>query len=226
MTPASEAHDLPPGVHPVAAVLPWYLSGTLRAVECAEVVEHLQHCPECRAELDSLLELTAVLQTVYQAMPYPSQQVRKAVMALTRPVAAAGSIHAPLHQPRSAGDRFADAIRYWFQPKWAPTVVVAVLAVQAGLLVWSLPRDSEEPQVMTRSLTPAALRVNVTFNPQATEQDIRSLLHSLGAGVVAGPTPEGAYLVEIPPDNARVLQAKLAALRDNRALVLHMSPAN
>jgi hypothetical protein len=83
-----------------------------------------------------------------------------------------------------------------------------------------------EPQITTRSLTAAALRVNVVFNPQATEQDIRSTLHSLGASVIAGPTPEGAYLVEIPPGNAMVLQAKLAALRENRAVVQSLSPVN
>jgi hypothetical protein len=225
MTPVNEARELPPGVHPTVAVLPWYVTGTLRAVECAEVADHLEHCPTCRAELESLHELAAVLQTVYQGMPDPSQHVRRAVMAVTRPVAVVSGTTA-LDRTRSVGDRLADAFRYWFRPKWAPTVAVAVLAVQAGLLVWSLPRESVEPQVTTRSLTAAALRVNVVFNPQATEQDIRSTLHSLGASVIAGPTPDGAYLVEIPPGNALVLQAKLAALRENRAVVQSLSPVN
>ncbi|NJO35342.1 MAG: hypothetical protein HC869_21895, partial [Rhodospirillales bacterium] len=41
-------------IHPEAALLPWYLNGTLGDAESRQVAGHLQSCAACRSELDEL----------------------------------------------------------------------------------------------------------------------------------------------------------------------------
>lgn len=215
---AHEERELPPGVHPVAAALPWYINGTLQSMECDQVADHLQRCAACRAELESLLKLSSRLQAAYRAAPEPSPQVRKAVMAEVASAAQAGV--AATKRTGALGVRLQDLIRSWFAPKWAPTIALAVVLMQAVLLFWSLPtRTPPQPEVTVRSLAAAPLRLSVVFNPVATEADIRSALRELGANVVAGPTEKGDYVIELAPGDPQALQRKLAALRENRRIV-------
>lgn len=221
---AQEERELPPGVHPIAAALPWYVNGTLRGMECDQVADHLQHCEACRAELDSLLKLSSRLQAAYRTLPEPSPQVRKAVMAEVQSATQAKAAK-PGRVP------LPELIRSWFAPRWAPTFALAVVLMQAGLLAFyalstqapqvdpSREGGNPSPEVTSRSLAAAPLRLSVVFNPLATEREIRSALQELGANVVAGPTEAGAYLIEIAPGDPQVLQRKLTALRENRQLV-------
>jgi Putative zinc-finger len=218
MTPtAHDERELPPGVHPIAAALPWYVNGTLQSVECDRVAEHLKHCETCRAELESLLQISARLQSVYRTLPEVSPQVRGTVMAAVRS-AGRDDIRAK-DRGGALGVRLPDLIRSWFAPKWAPTVALGVVLVQAATLVWVLPLQAPQPEVTSRSVGAAPLRLSVVFNPLATERDIRTALRDLEANVVAGPTRDGAYLIEIAPGDPQALQRKLMALRENRELV-------
>ena len=221
--PTTEERELPAEVHPVAAVLPWYVNGSLPAFECASVAEHLKNCAACRAELDSLVKFTIRLRGTYQAMPDPSPQVRKAVMVEVRPSASAAT-RGRSDESQTAIDRLAEFIRGWFMPKWAPTFAVTLLVAQLGLIVWSMQAGQLESPVTSRSLAPAAVRISVVFNPSATERAIRNGLRDLGAKLVSGPTDEGAYLIEIAPGDAQVLQRKLTAFRENHELVLRVQP--
>ena len=62
--------------------------------------------------------------------------------------------------------------------------------------------------VASRGLAPAPVRLEVTANPTTTELAFRSVLLSLSAHVVAGPTSDGRYLLELGDANpARVAAA-------------------
>jgi hypothetical protein len=58
-------------------------------------------------------------------------------------------------------------------------------------------------------------RLRLVFNPQATELQIRTLLQALGARVVDGPLPGGAYIVEVAPADPKAFGDKLRAARAN-----------
>jgi len=222
MTPAAhEDLELPPGVHPIAAALPWYINGTLQSIECDQVAEHLSHCEACRTELDALLKISSRLQTTYLSMPEPSPQVRKAVMT---------EVHATPQTPARPAKRAAvlparlpELIRSWFAPKWVPTIALAVVLMQAAVLLWTLPGRAPQPTVTSRSVAAAPLRLSIVFNPLATEGQIRSVLRELKANVVAGPTENNAYVIEIAPGDPLTLQRRLAGLRENHQLVQSIS---
>ncbi|HIC95898.1 TPA: zf-HC2 domain-containing protein [Candidatus Bipolaricaulota bacterium] len=46
----------------IRELLPWYVNGTLRGEELAEVERHLRRCRRCRAEVEELRELQAGLE--------------------------------------------------------------------------------------------------------------------------------------------------------------------
>jgi hypothetical protein len=49
----------------------------------------------------------------------------------------------------------------------------------------------------TRSADPRG-RLRMAFVDTVREQDIRSLLLAFGATIIGGPSPQGAYLVQVP----------------------------
>jgi anti-sigma factor RsiW len=67
---------LPPGVHPQALLLPWYLSGTLAESEQQDVTGHLAGCAACRAELAALTRDRHLVREALSASPQAACQVR------------------------------------------------------------------------------------------------------------------------------------------------------
>src|SRR5258708_29076263 len=140
---------LEPEVHPVAVLLPWYLSGTLPTPERERVDQHLQTCADCRAELSLLQAMRADVDAVESAVR-PSSRAFETVMAQVRAEAPARARSAQPERTKPAGlveprgprsskrlgllDQLAAATRALFAPKWVPAAAVAVLVVQFGVL--------------------------------------------------------------------------------------------
>jgi hypothetical protein len=98
----------------------------------------------------------------------------------------------------------------------------AVILLLVGLLVWqglrlrSAPEGAASAVYQTLSepaAAPAAgIALRVMFSPQASEREIRGLLHGVRGQIAAGPSPIGVYTIEIPPDGDPVAVV-LARLR-------------
>ena len=76
----NEPEELGGEVHPVATLLPWYVSGTLKEDERQQVVQHLERCQACREELEELTTLRTQLKPVFSELPGSSPQLHQAVM--------------------------------------------------------------------------------------------------------------------------------------------------
>jgi hypothetical protein len=69
------------------------------------------------------------------------------------------------------------------------------------------------------------MRLQVVFNPTATEADIRGLLKSLGARIIDGPTPTGAYRLELTGGDPQSVAEKLRAARLRRDILQSLDVA-
>jgi hypothetical protein len=111
----------------------------------------------------------------------------------------------------------------------------AVILLLVGFLAWSASSRpgaaptaaSLQPAYRTLSNPDAApvptVRLRVMFSPRATEKEIRELLHGIHGEITAGPSPSGAYTVEVPAasDPAGVV---LARFRSEPQVVLFAEP--
>ena len=68
----------------------------------------------------------------------------------------------------------------------------------AGATLLSLSRP--DYRALGSSQAPAAAKILVMFNADATEEDIRHALRQSGASLVGGPTSANAYLLHVAPD--------------------------
>ncbi len=200
-------------------LLPWYVNGTLEAAERRRLEEHLADCPACRAELEAEQAVAEALRAGAEEAPAPHpQQLERLLERLDE---------APEPQPASARrpwTRLAPR-RGWHG--WHGWQLLAGLQAAAILaLGFLLARGGPAPAPAYRTLAdppaataPAGLRVRVVFAPQASMEQVQALLAQVGAGVVAGPSPLGAYTLDIPKAaEAEPPQLLLAVLRANAAV--------
>jgi anti-sigma factor RsiW len=236
----TETQEKTPDVHEVVLLLPWYLNGTLAEGERLEVERHLSNCPECRRELESLSGVRTQTREMLAAVPGPSGRAREAVMQQIRRSKAAapqgpgraGEPGLPERQPGfqdrppSWFERFTGAFGVLFRPQWAPALAVLLIVGQFGALAWlaqgpatqsGLP--GAQTGVQSRGVGAAPIRLKIVFGSSATVRDIAAAIHDLGGRIVDGPTPEGAFVIELPPASPQETSSRLRALRERPGLV-------
>ena len=142
--------------HPAAALLPWYLTGTLKESERRAVDEHLATCAECRAELESLTQLRAPLQAALAEEPMPLLHVKQTVIAQIQ--ADRDSHHTPA--ATAPNGEVGNALEQWFRnlfaPRWVPALAAMLLIGQLALC--SGRQDCKPPRNPTSSAHAGFLR--------------------------------------------------------------------
>ena len=218
----AEPDTLDQPIHPEGALLPWYLNATLREDERRQVDQHLSSCAACRAELDELARLNVQLHEVYAAQSEPSPKIQQAVLAQIKLKASAKRAKSVTGPQWLNG--LSDWLRSLFVPRWAPALAVTLLVAQLGLLLWSMTRTTLSDQVTTRGLGAPTVRLRVVFQETASERQIRSLVQGMRGRIVDGPTPDGAYIMELPAGDQAAVQKKVDALRSQMESVRTVEP--
>lgn len=174
----------------VQALLPWYARGQLDPAELRQVQQHLPRCAACRAELAAERPMQTLLDV---AGALPEQGDVQAGLA---------RLHARMQPERQAQPR---------TPRWMPWALgLQGVAVAALLALWLQARvDAPDYQGLSAAgSAPVVADALVMFKPGASEQQLRELLRAQGAGIVAGPTETGAWLLRV---DARWLAALRSA---------------
>ncbi len=212
----TEVQESPPGVHPVALLLPWYLSGQLNETERAEVQQHLQGCAACGSELASLTALRTQSRQMFMEAPSPSPRLRQAVL---------GRLRQRTSRP-TAAERLAQLFQGLLAPKWAPTAAMAVIVAQLGAVAWLATRPHEmSPPIIARDVPTEAIRLKILFNPAAALGEVQAAIHDLGGRIVDGPAADGAYTLELAPDSPQRIAERLRALRERKGLIERIDDA-
>lgn len=162
----------------VQALLPWYARGQLDEGETQQVRQHLLGCQACRNELAAEQPMQTLLSVAGAPSAGGDVQAGLAKMhALMEPV-----------RPKAAAPR-------WMP--WALGLQGAACALLLGL--WLHDRQSEPAfeGLSAAGAAPVVADALVMFKPGTSEQAVRELLQAHGAGVVAGPTETGAWLLRV-----------------------------
>lgn len=181
--------------HEEALLIPWYCNGTLAREEREKVERHLAHCARCREDVELWRVVEAgSREPVATPVPHPAQLQRLAAR-LETPAESAGI-------ERAAG--VARARRGGFRrlPLGWRLALVGQAAALAALIGWTATTLSDAGPSFRTLSAPAVVqpvwRLRAVFAEQTPERELRSLLLSLGATVVDGPSPLGVYTLEIP----------------------------
>jgi anti-sigma factor RsiW len=198
-------------------MIPLYINGRLSDSERVAFEEALESDPALKQELLEFEEIAALYPDIEEEIPFPSSD-----RVFSRIMDNIGPPEKKTASPDAPGmffEKLAAFIRTTF---FSPRVAWAVAAVQLVLLVTlvgTMP-DTQEFETLSseRATTETALKINIVFEEDAMEKDIRALLNQLDAGIVAGPMANGLYVIEIaesqPPDDA------LKALMDSKLVRL------
>ena len=184
----------------VQQLLPWYEAGTLDEADRTLVDAHLGECAECRDELAVEPALKAALASASPDAETSWESLRMRVRSSPA--------------PRRSRRPWVAAGRKLARPEGLRWVVAAQFVGLMVLGMAALPTAPAARQGNYRALgeAPTGRTGNVLamFRPDARVAEVRRSLEASGARLVDGPTPAGAYLLEVPGGEKG---RELAALR-------------
>jgi hypothetical protein len=196
----------------VVELLPWFANGTLDSAERAGVERHLTECIACRHELESLRTLRAVYMD-NDSDPVVTQALARLQARIDQMQAgpsATGLLRALAAQWRQ--------MRPWLRGAFIAQFVVLTL-VASAMLILPTPRYYHTLGAPVRPANERA-SVVVVFDATRPEREIRDLLLRLHARITDGPSPDGAYTLEI----AAAEQQRLVAQLQQEGLVTVIAP--
>lgn len=203
----------PPGVHPHALLLPWYLSGTLAESEQQDVTGHLSGCAACRAELAALTRDRHLVREALNDSPGPSRDLRTEVLSRISGTSTAGQPAAPQTAP---GRRDRRTRSVWLG---GMGLAASLIIVQFVAILRLAQPPTVQPAVLTRGLGSPTTRLEIRVDAGATEAGLSAFLRSLHARIIDGPSTDGAYVVELPTVDPGQVAADLARARAESQLI-------
>lgn len=189
----------------IEMLLPWYVSNKLTPSEHRRVEDYLNAHPDMAHQLKLIEnEAEASISSNEAISGAPAGSLDR----LLAEVATYEKKRVVANVPRRlwawtesiANDLTAPKLR------WAAAAIATIVAIQAVAIGVLLVGDETQPQFKTASgdkAQPAASGVIalVRFTPEASINEIGSLLETFGAGIVAGPMPGGIYRIKLTAEN-------------------------
>ena len=194
-------------------LLPWYVNGTLSEEERQQVEAYLDRSSHARDEVELLRQLRQ--QVKEEAVENSPGEL--GLQRLKREIKQADAQEqGPGSSDKMAGRTITVA------SFWRPLAVAACLlvAIQAGVLVGintGVVPVSDEVKTAGAGAPP----LQVTFAPDATEEQIRDVLQSAGASIADGPTALGIYKLRLVNDELTTVEEALTALRARAEIVTY-----
>ncbi|PYQ59527.1 MAG: hypothetical protein DMF53_18620 [Acidobacteria bacterium] len=206
-------------------LLPWYVNGSLAERERERVETHLAACLRCQEEERICRRTAGEVAKGGEVAPAPHPVQLQRMLARIE--------ESEREEKESAGPwRLLAPLRSLVQATPRPlrgalVAQAAVILLLVGFLGWSSLRPTNQTFVTKSDPAPApvpTVRLRVMFSPRATEKEIRELLQGIRGKITAGPSPSGAYVVEVPAagDPTDVV---LARLRSEPQVVMFAQPA-
>ena len=160
-------------------LVPLYVKGLLNEAQRKEIEEAIDECPSLREEIESWHAVQCAYQSIESSLPQPS-----------------GSLYQKIAE-RIEGSKKPGLLNRLFG---SPAVSLALVTAQF-LLILSLGfyiiQERHEYKTMSAPsvTTEDSIRINVIFQEQATESDIRELLLKINGRIVDGPNRSGLYRI-------------------------------
>jgi hypothetical protein len=205
----------------MARLLPWFVTARLEPAEAARVESHLLSCAACRRDVEQQRTLGTWIRGDSRDEPTAWQPSFEKLMsridaterAMQSPALPAGAVPVT-HRARV--------------PRWLVAAVV-LQAIGLGILgsvLWQRSDETLAAQYRTLSSPPVAPgtfrpQIRVVFAPATTVREVADVLGTIGARIVDGPSPSGAYSLALsrPRPSADLVGTSIARLRADSRVV-------
>lgn len=177
-------------------LLPWYVSGRISDADRKTVEAWLAENPEANAHLQRVTEEMDLAFVVSEQLPRPSRASFDSLMAEV----------GPGRQQTSSGG-FVERIWAMLSPRYAlagaAALCLVILAQAATLTMMNVGDSNAEFAVASQDgALVAGQTALVQFAPDATVDQISTLLTGLNLTLVDGPKPGGVYVIAATDDEA------------------------
>jgi len=205
----------------ISELIPWYVNGTIGALDRQKLDAHFMTCAACR---DEMLEE----RRMYEAMSADSGIEYMPAASFKRLQARIEQVEgAPDSAPGAPGSRLSRApepsVHRRMRRRYliAASIAVAILAISlVSTDKWYRPRGWEPPSdyhtVTTSAPRPPNEVVRAVFSPTITLVELQAILDEAQLRIVSGPTEAGVYSLAANTD--RPVNSSLALLRRHSAV--------
>lgn len=186
------------------ALLPWYVNGTLDVQTRRAVDRELAQSPSLRSELVWLKLVRSQIreQTQAEVSARSESAGLDTLMALVH-----GEQSGKVLPLKLRVDRWVAGVR---RMPMSMGIAAAVVLTQAVIIGTLLDPPAQDPlRTLSGGEAAGGQLLQITFKPQATEAQIRSLLASIQGEIVAGPGALGVYAVRVPDHQGAAALEKL-----------------
>ena len=188
-------------------LLPWFVNGTLSDEGRHEVKQHLESCSQCQQEIALLQKMRA--------------QVKEA------PIQSPGELGLNRLLNEVRHERAVTSVRTQSQSGWWRTgLAIAaslIIFIQAGLLLdaWFL----SKPMVPLAGPQQHGAVLQVSFEPTATEAQIRAVITQVDAAFIDGPSSLGLYRIRLEAGTSEMssIQKTIEHLRQHTSIIHHVA---
>jgi anti-sigma factor RsiW len=215
-------------------LLPWYAAGALDPAEARSVEAALRQSPQLDQELAEWRALQSNVARVGDDEPAfrPEliEDAHRRIDAFERTKQAARRQRDASQGDRTTRSLLESIFGVWnatpFGVRIAVAAQFAALAVLAGVLLARVPGETTFTTASGTNLTAeAGRRINVLFQPESTASEIQSVLAAAGAQIVAGPSGQDSYVIDVGEVDDQQLAQTLEQLRASTGVVRFATPA-
>lgn len=205
-------------------LLPWFVIGRLSASDAQRVERHLEECSACRDELEEQRTLCAHIRRDEPLLLAPQSSLQKMMARIDASMPVMD--HIEDESTGTASVALAPAPRPPRSYRWlaiAAAVQAVAIAALLALVVRQTTDEVTAPRFTTLS-TPDAAKLEgallrVVFKPDTPAAQIQTLLHSVQAQVIAGPTEAGVYTVKLAGAPGSDSAQKLSQVRADGSVI-------
>lgn len=194
-------------------LLPWYVTGRLSDFDTRRMQRHLAECERCRAEATAQQALKSAMGSASSIDYAPQASLSKLMERIDASEPGRMRLKSWLTQWRPIGsDSRRRSARKWV---WTLTIATGVQAMAIVVLLaavgWFALRPA--PPAAYQTLTTVTgepvhgAAVRIVFDDSLRNTEMQSLLHSIDARIVSGPTSAGAYTIQFDRETGKARSA-------------------
>lgn len=179
----------------VKLLLPWLVNDSLEDRERIKVQAHLMDCQECQVERD---RLQTMQETLIEDVPESSFQTPFRDL-LSRIEVSERNKQALRLVPRQVPRMGFEWKGLLTAGSGVPALVTIALLVVSAVYMQVPSRDDRNFHTLTEGMSHPGIehRVRVSFESDASVEQVREVLVDIGANIIDGPNEDGAYLVDL-----------------------------